>query len=256
MINKSIGFFDSGVGGLSVLKEACALMPEENYIYYGDSANAPYGSKSREEIFELTMRGIGCLMAGDIKALVIACNTATSAVVDQLRREVDIPVIGMEPAIKPALSAVSGKVLMMATPATISLERYNSLLDRFHGRERVINLACDRLAEMVEHNVLSRKPELNDYLAGLFEPYKDAGIEAIVLGCTHYVFIKDVIAELFPAQVQLFDGNKGTVNRLKSVLEEREIKKPSDSGRGSVVLNSSSDDQFSMKIYSKLFYGN
>lgn len=103
MINKSIGFFDSGVGGLSVLKDACSLMPEENYIYYGDSANAPYGEKSREEIFELTMRGIGYLMSNDIKALVVACNTATSAVIDELRKEVDIPVIGMEPAIKPAL---------------------------------------------------------------------------------------------------------------------------------------------------------
>ena len=182
MINKSIGFFDSGVGGLSVLKEACALMPEENYIYYGDSANAPYGEKSREEIFELTMRGVGYLISSDIKALVIACNTATSAVIDQLRKEVDIPVIGMEPAIKPALAAVEGKVLMMATPATIKLERYNNLLERFNARERVINLACNKLAGIIEHSVLSHNGELDDYLKELLAPYKNKGIEAIVLG--------------------------------------------------------------------------
>lgn len=255
MINKSIGFFDSGVGGLSVLKEACALMPEENYIYYGDSANAPYGEKSREEIFELTMRGIGYLMSNDIKALVIACNTATSAVIDELRKEVDIPVIGMEPAIKPALAAVEGKVLMMATPATIRLERYNNLLERFNARERVVNLACNKLAGMIEHNVLSHSNELEDYLAGLLAPYKNTGIQGIVLGCTHYVFIKEDIKEAFGEDVLIFDGNHGTVNRLKSVLEEKGIKRPSDAGKGAVILNSSSDDQFSMKTYSKLFYG-
>lgn len=255
MINKSIGFFDSGVGGLSVLKEACALMPEENYIYYGDSANAPYGEKSREEIFELTMRGIGYLMSNDIKALVIACNTATSAVIDELRKEVDIPVIGMEPAIKPALNAVEGKVLMMATPATIRLERYNNLLERFNARERVVNLACNKLAGMIEHSVLSHNSELKDYLSGLLTPYKNAGIQAIVLGCTHYVFIKEDIKEAFGKDVLIFDGNHGTVNRLKSVLEEKGIKRPADAGKGAVILNSSSDDQFSMKTYSKLFYG-
>ena len=255
MINKSIGFFDSGVGGLSVLKEACALMPEENYIYYGDSANAPYGEKSREEIFELTMRGIGYLMSNDIKALVIACNTATSAVIDELRKEVDIPVIGMEPAIKPALAAVEGKVLMMAPPATIRLERYNNLLERFNARERVVNLACNKLAGMIEHNVLSHSNELGDYLAGLLAPYKNTGIQGIVLGCTHYVFIKEDIKEAFGEDVLIFDGNHGTVKRLKSVLEEKGIKRPSDAGKGAVILNSSSDDQFSMKTYSKLFYG-
>ena len=255
MINKSIGFFDSGVGGLSVLKEACALMPEENYIYYGDSANAPYGEKSREEIFELTMRGIGYLMSNDIKALVIACNTATSAVIDELRKEVDIPVIGMEPAIKPALAAVEGKVLMMATPATIRLERYNNLLERFNARERVVNLACNKLAGMIEHNVLSHSNELEDYLAGLLAPYKNTGIQGIVLGCTHYVFIKEDIKEAFGEDVLIFDGNHGSVNRLKCVLEENGIKRPSAAGKGAVILNSSSDDQFSMKTYSKLFYG-
>ena len=255
MINKSIGFFDSGVGGLSVLKDACSLMPEENYIYYGDSANAPYGEKSREEIFELTMRGIGYLMSNDIKALVIACNTATSAVIDELRKEVDIPVIGMEPAIKPALAAVEGKVLMMATPATIKLERYNNLLERFNARERVVNLACNKLAGMIDHNVLSRSDELNNYLCEILAPYRNLGIEAIVLGCTHYVFIREDIKEAFGQNVLLFDGNRGTVNRLKSVLEEKGIKRSPDAGKGAVVLNSSSDDQFSMKTYSKLFYG-
>ena len=176
-------------------------------------------------------------------------------VIDELRKEVDIPVIGMEPAIKPALAAVEGKVLMMATPATIKLERYNNLLERFNARERVVNLACNKLAGMIEHNVLSRSDELNNYLCEILAPYRNLGIEAIVLGCTHYVFIREDIKEAFGQNVLLFDGNRGTVNRLKSVLEEKGIKRSPDAGKGAVVLNSSSDDQFSMKTYSKLFYG-
>ena len=113
---QKIGFFDSGLGGISVLRDAYFLMPEEDYIYFGDTANAPYGTKKQEQIISMTMNGVDYLLSNNIKALVIACNTATSAAIEKIRQFVSIPVIGMEPAIKPALEHTKGNVLMMATP--------------------------------------------------------------------------------------------------------------------------------------------
>lgn len=246
---KKIGFFDSGLGGISVLREAVKEMPEESYIYYGDSANAPYGSKSHDEIYALTMQGIRYLQSQDIKALVIACNTATSVAVEQLRCDLKIPVISMEPAVKPALENTNGKVLVLATPATLEQERYKKLVEGLHGNERVINCPCDRLAGLIEKHIYDDKEEIDTYLDRLLAPYAGR-VDAAVLGCTHYVFIKDRIASRLPG-TRLFDGNHGTVMHLRSVLTENGCKEPSG-GRGCVVLNSSSDDQYTLKCYSAL----
>ena len=127
---QKIGFFDSGLGGISVLRDAYFLMPEEDYIYFGDTANAPYGTKKQEQIISMTMNGVDYLLSNNIKALVIACNTATSAAIEKIRQSVSIPVIGMEPAIKPALEHTKGNVLMMATPATVRQEKYQNLLQK------------------------------------------------------------------------------------------------------------------------------
>lgn len=251
MINRPIGFFDSGLGGLSVLRDAIALMPEENYLYYGDTAHAPYGSRSLEEIRELTLRGVSYLTSENIKALVIACNTATSAAIDTLRAKLDIPVIGMEPAIKPALQyAGEGKVLVMATPATMRFSKFHDLVEKFHGEDKIITLPCPELASLIEKNALEDCC-LDPYLDELFAPYQSQTIDAIVLGCTHYIFIKDKISAHFPAATHLFDGNAGTVNRLKAVLTEKRIKLPASSVKGKVVLNSSQADQHTMKLYTQ-----
>lgn len=252
MIDKKIGFFDSGIGGLSVLKCAKELMPEENYIYYGDSANAPYGSKTKEQIKDLTYKGVKYLLSNDIKALVIACNTATSATVDDLRRELDIPVVSMEPAVKPAVEAVSGKILVMATPATIALTRYHNLLDKCQAQDRIINLPLPELAGLIEDGIMTNAP-IEDYLREQLSTYVNGEVDAVVLGCTHYVLIKDKIKALFPESVKFFDGNKGTVMQLMHVLESRGIKKPKGK-QGTIILNSSSDDQYTLKMYTKLLY--
>jgi len=251
MFDRPIGFFDSGLGGLSVLRDAIALMPEENYLYYGDTAHAPYGGRSMEEIKEFTLRSVSYLTSENIKALVIACNTATSAAIDTLRAKLDIPVIGMEPAIKPALlHAAHGKVLVMATPATVNFTKFHDLVEKYHGEDKIITLPCPDLATLIEKNVIE-DCRLDQYLNELFIPFQNEPIDAVVLGCTHYVFIKDKIAAHFPPSTQLFDGNAGTVNRLKSVLIEKNIKKPANAPKGKVILNSSMADQYTMKLYSQ-----
>ncbi len=246
---KKIGFFDSGMGGISVLKEAVKEMPEESYVYYGDSANAPYGIKSNEEIFNLTMMGVNYLISRDIKALVIACNTATSIAIDEIRRKLDIPVISMEPAIKPALEQVQGKVLVMATPATLNQKRYLDLADHLGHPERLINCPCHMLAGLIEQHLYSEPDVIKKYVFETLSPYISV-VEAIVLGCTHYVFIKDMIKEMFP-DIEVFDGNHGTVARLRKVLEENGIKEPSGK-KGTVVLDSSADDQYTLKTFAWL----
>ena len=246
---KRIGFFDSGIGGISVLRDAVRLMPEENYIYYGDSANAPYGIKSKKEILDLTMNGVNYLLSQDVKALVIACNTATSIAIDQIRAKLSIPVISMEPAIKPALEGVAGKVLVLATPATLQQDRYLKLAQSLDKTGRIINCPCDELAGMIEKNIYKDKEIIKQYLSEKLLPYKN-NVDAVVLGCTHYVFVKDIIGNIM-TESKIFDGNSGTINHLKKVLIDGDIKEP-EGNRGTVILNTSSDDQFSLKSYSWL----
>lgn len=151
-----IGFFDSGLGGISVLKESIKLLPNENFIYFGDSINAPYGSKSIEEIRELTNKAIEFLISKNVKAIVIACNTATSASVNELRDKYskDIPILGIEPALKPAsLSNKKGSIVVMATERTLSEKKFFDLMDKVAKQRDVIKLPCPSLVKFVENEI-------------------------------------------------------------------------------------------------------
>ena len=236
---RSIGFFDSGVGGISVLRQAVKEMPEESYIYYGDNANAPYGNKTPEEIHRLTMSAVRHLVSKDIKALVVACNTATSVAINEIRSELSIPVISMEPAIKPALENVYGKVLVMATAATLSQRRYLRLAEHLGQPERLINCPCERLAELIEDHIRNNQDAIRAYLYNLLKEYRGT-VDGVVLGCTHYVFVKDIIKELMN-NIPVFDGNKGTIMHLKHVLIENGDKNP-EGAEGQVVFDTSSDE--------------
>ena len=154
-----IGFLDSGVGGLSVMKEALKIMPNENYIYFGDSKNAPYGVKPTKEIRDLTFNVVEFLMEKGIKGLVVACNTATSAAVSELRKVYpDMPLVGIEPAIKPAVELNrSGKILIMATPMTIKQQKFNLLLNKYKEKAEIVPIPCAGLMEFIENGVLSGK---------------------------------------------------------------------------------------------------
>lgn len=186
-----IGFFDSGLGGLSVLREAVRILPQEDYLYFGDSAHAPYGTKSVEEIRRLSLANSDHLYQKGIKALVVACNTATSAAISALREVyTSIPVIGIEPAIRPAVTQGSHpRVLVMATPLTVRGRKLHDLVGRYDRGAEVEALACPGLMEFVEEGRLDG-PDVEAYLTQLLLPHLDPAPDALVLGCTHYPFLK------------------------------------------------------------------
>ena len=245
-----IGVFDSGVGGVSVLRELVALMPNENYIYFGDSANAPYGTKSLDEVVELVCNDAEYLYSKGIKALVVACNTATSAGIQILReRYKDIPIIGIEPALKPAvLSGNYPKVLVMATPMTVRETKFLRLMQRFEEQAEIIPCPCPGLMEFVEKGDLD-SIQLEHYLQHLFAPYED--IDAVVLGCTHYPFVKKKIQKVLGYRVRLFDGGEGTARETRRQLENYGLMNPSEKP-GKVVFENSAKEEALLKLSENL----
>lgn len=225
--NAPIGVFDSGLGGVSVLKEALRLLPTENYIYFGDNLHAPYGDRSETEIAQLTLASVRTLSQMGCKAILIACNTATANCIGSIRSECNIPVISVEPAIRPAcMQPGNGKILMMATAATTKLERYLALQQRMPDPSRVINIPCSGLVERIEAGIWA--DDAFDDLFDLFlSPYEGLEVDGIVLGCTHYVFIPGAFqraaARHLRGSCKLFDGNTGTVHQLGRVLWENGI---------------------------------
>ncbi len=251
--NRPIAVFDSGVGGISVLKELIKQMPDEDYIYFGDTGNAPYGSKDHGFIHDLTLRNAAMLVNSGIKALVVACNTATSIAINDLRKIYsDIAVIGVEPAIKPAvLQKEHPTVVVMATPATLSEGKYVALTERYKNKAEIIPLPCPRLAGMIEKGIVSGK-ELDDYLIELFAPLKGRNIDSIVLGCTHYPFIRGEIERMFDENVTLFNGAQGTAAHTRHVLEEQGLLRTDNSG-GNITLAASGDKKEFEELFYKLF---
>ncbi len=247
-----IGVFDSGVGGISVLRELVALMPNENYIFFGDSANAPYGTKTLDEVVELTCKDAAFLYEQGVKAIVVACNTATSAGVKILREHyTTIPVIGIEPALKPAvLSAKHPTVLVMATPMTLREEKFKNLMHRFEQDAKIIPLPCPGLVEFIERGELESE-ELEAFLRKLFAPFKE--VDAVVLGCTHYPFAKKMIGKILGEEVQLFDGGAGTARETKRKLEEFALINPSLEEGKVVILNSAKDPEM-IALCERLLY--
>lgn len=241
-----IGVFDSGVGGISILRELVRLMPNENYIYFGDSANAPYGTKTLEQVVELVCSDAEYLSAKGIKALVVACNTATSAGIRILREcYTDIPVIGIEPALKPAvLSAEHPTVLVMATPMTLREEKFRRLMQRFEEKAEIIPLPCPGLMEFVERGELQGEA-LEQYLSKLFAPYEK--VDAVVLGCTHYPFVRKTIQKVLGDGAVLFDGGEGTARETKRQLKDRGILNPSEEP-GNVVFENSAKEESLLKL--------
>lgn len=217
-----IGFMDSGVGGLDTLAHAMTLLPKEHFLYFGDLGNAPYGSKSQEEIISLTVAAAERLVRAGIKALVVACNTATSAAVDTLRDRLELPVIGTEPAIKPAVEARGiGKVVVMATPATLRLPKFAHLVAHFGAKQDVVALPCPGLSLLVER-AGPGSDEMRAYLKEIFAHVDLQSVDSIVIGCTHYTFIADDIRAV-AGPVKLLDGAQGTVCELKRQLERRNL---------------------------------
>ena len=228
-----IGVFDSGVGGISALQAMIHVLPQEHFIYYGDTANAPYGTKETGEVIRIVRQVTDRLLERNIKALVIACNTATGAAAYTLRRELTIPVIGMEPALKPASEIrKDGDVLVLATPLTLHQEKFNLLMEKYG--EGAVRVPCTGLMELVEQEDW-RGAET--YLKELFARYDLEKTDAVVLGCTHYVFLKDMIRRMLPEHVVITEGSEGTARQLKRVLARNRLL--NESGEGFVELETS-----------------
>lgn len=247
-----IGVFDSGVGGISVLRELVKIMPNENYIYFGDSKNAPYGTKTLEEVRRLSFKNTASLLEQGAKAIVVACNTATSAAVRLMRERyeqvpddrisdrmpISIPIVGIEPAVKPAaLQKEHARVLVMATPMTVGQEKFHMLMERYQDRATIYPLACPGLMEFVERGDLS-SGELHEFLENLLRPYQNKNLDSVVLGCTHYPFVKSAIQEIMGDSVTVFDGGAGTAREMRRRLEAADLLNLSDK-KGWVKFESS-----------------
>ena len=247
-----VGVFDSGVGGISVLRDLRALMPDEDFIYFGDGANAPYGEKSSGEIRVLAWNVVEKLLDRGIKALVIACNTATAAAAPLIRERLDMPVVAMEPALKPAVEKYpGGRILVMATPMTIKQEKFQALKHQFDDRAQIIGLPCEGLMEFVERGEL-RGSAVEAYLTEKLAPYLREPVDGIVLGCTHYPFLTGAIRRIVGPGPEIMDGSHGVAMQLERKLAQsgmlRQCGKP-----GTAVFENSLDEPEILALSRALF---
>lgn len=248
-----IAVFDSGVGGISVLKELVKVLPYENFLYFGDSANAPYGIKTMQQVRELTTKHVSRLIEQGAKAVVIACNTATSAAVAALRDAYpDVPIVGMEPALKTAvLSGEHPRVLVMATPMTLKLEKFHRLLVKYEDQGDIQLLPCSGLVERVETGDLTGN-NMESFLAGLLKDYIENPVDSVVLGCTHYPFVRPLIQKLLGSNVKIIDGSSGTARELKRRLESADMLNLSGQP-GKVVFENSRSTDSELELCHRLF---
>lgn len=247
-----IAVFDSGLGGISVLRALVQRLPGEDFLYFGDSANAPYGVRPVAEVRRLTQDVIGRLYDRGIKAAVIACNTATSAAIGPLRAAFpDIPVIGIEPALKPATEAPDhGRILVMATDITLRLDKYHELAETYGQGCEVISVPCPGLAGRIEHGDLEAA-DLVEMIRGYVGSFAGT-VGSVVLGCTHYPFVRRQIAEVLGPDVKFYDGGAGTARQLRKRLDEAGLLAPA--GRaGSVEFASSKDTPAELALYREFF---
>jgi glutamate racemase len=221
--NQPIGIFDSGVGGISVLKHIHALLPHEDLIYLADSKYAPYGNKTAQEITQRCLILCDDLLQKNVKAIVVACNTATAAAIDELRETFDIPIIGMEPAVKPAAEASKNGVIgVLATVGTLKSAQFAALLESYGRNVKVVTQGCVGLVECIERGELDA-PETKALIRLYTSPLLVDGADTIVLGCTHYPFIKEVIQDVVGREITLIDTGAAVAKQLKRQLEEKSL---------------------------------
>lgn len=255
-----IGVFDSGVGGMSVLKHLVAQMPHEEFHYFGDSAFAPYGTKPKEQIAQRSCAIAKKFIDEGAKALVIACNTATAAAADELRATYPhVPIVGVEPALKPAVTAYPhGTVVVLATKATLSLQKYHNLESRLHPSAKVISIPGEGLVELIESGQADSE-QMHKRLAELLGDYAGQ-VDAVVLGCTHYPFIKKQISSVL-GDVEFFDGGAGAAHQLKRLLGQANLLASADAAadknnsavESDILFSSSIDTPEELKFYQEFF---
>ena len=250
-IEDYIGVFDSGLGGISVLRHLVRLMPQEKFLYFGDSANAPYGTKTREEVKELSFAAARKLMDRGIKALVVACNTATSAAINDLREAYpELIIVGIEPALKLAADKFPGGALgVMATPMTLRERKFAALMAKYEGNCRVYKLPAPGLVELIESG-RADSPETDALLKKLFETCPEKP-DAVVLGCTHYPFAHASLRRVLGENTALLDGGDGTARETRRRLENKGLLR---SGEGTVILENSKGGHL-LELSQEFLYG-
>ncbi len=220
---RPIGVFDSGVGGLTVLRHVRTMLPGADLLYVADSAHAPYGDKSVQFIEARALAIAEFLVARDAKALVVACNTATAAAIAALRQRFDLPIVGMEPAVKPAAEATrSGVIGVLATSGTLESGKFAELVQRFGSQARVIVQPCPGLVEQVELGDLGG-PLTRRLLEGFIAPLLDAGADTLVLGCTHFPFLQPLLRELVGGEVAVIETGAAVARQLVRRLAEADF---------------------------------
>lgn len=242
-----IGVFDSGVGGISVLRALKRLLPSENFIFIGDSANAPYGTKSAEEVIKLSENSLKRLLEMGAKQIVIACNTATAVAADCLREKYPhVTIIGIEPAIKPAATEnPGGKIAVLATDLTVHQRRISALYERYSEKADIKLVSCVGLVELIESGHLY-DDVLFSYLENLLRDFMDC--DAYVLGCTHYPLIKDAFIRIL-GNVKLYDGGEGTARRARELLIKAGMLNPCPDEGKITIINTSDDPSLTELSY-------
>jgi len=257
-----IGVFDSGIGGLSVLKEIHQLLPQENLIYVGDSAHAPYGDRSAKYVRERSQAIADFLLDQGVKAIVIACNTATAEAATQLRETMDVPVIGLEPAVKPAAQlSKSGVIGVLATQRTINSERLLGLTERYAKDKKVLAQACPGLVEQIEACKLDH-PDTDKLLSEYIQPLLDQGADALILGCTHYPFLLPAIRKLVGNEIKILETGKPVAEQLKRILKQNDLEigintgndKTGDKNKSTLTFYNSSDNKQHHRTMNKLWH--
>lgn len=238
-----IGVFDSGVGGLSVLREIRRLLPKEEIIYYADSAYCPYGIRPPAEIVSRSAKICDFLLSQGAKMLVAACNTASVAGLDIYRRMYSVPIVGMEPAVKPATAATrNGKVGVLATSVTLSGGRFSSLLERYQNGAEVFSQPCPGLVELVESGRYD-SPEALELLNKYLYPLLSMGVDTIVLGCTHYPFLKESVRALAGPMIAVIDTGEAVARQVCRVLAGHGLESPGEKISGEVFHTSGNPEE-------------
>ncbi len=252
-LNAPIGIFDSGVGGISILREIHALMPHENIIYIADSANAPYGDKSSDFIKSRSLELASFLLTQNSKAIVVACNTATTEAITALRQQLASPIIGVEPAIKPAAEQSKNKTIgVLATRRTLRSKRFTQLIQEHAQEATVISQPCPGLMEVVEsceHHDTEDIQLLREYT----QPLLDQGIDTLVLGCTHYPFLLSQLREITGTDIQILETGKPVALQLQRILKQQVIHSRKKT-IGKITFYSSQNDTHSKQTIQKLWH--
>ncbi|MDI5886668.1 glutamate racemase [Flavobacterium yafengii] len=218
--NQPIGIFDSGIGGTSIWKAIHQLLPNEKTIYLADSKNAPYGQKSKQEIIALSMKNTDFLLEMNCKLIVVACNTATTNAIQELRAKYDVPIIGIEPAIKPAVTHSKTQIIgILATKGTLNSELFNKTTEKYQDT-KIIEQVGHGLVQLIENGDID-SPEMTELLHSYLTPMIEANIDYLVLGCSHYPYLIPKIKKILPEHIQIIDSGEAVAKQTRNILRDK-----------------------------------